>query len=688
MAMPAAPPFDWREPILKRFSPTIRDAVRVSVVADPDQIMADESVVDMIRAAGFDLLVHDDPIAFRYAYETRHRKAWDRGDWTSVVVTMNAPSSDFNLLPYDVLALARADNRMMSFGLADLFPGLAPGIVASLDRAGRDTLARAMAGERTGQMGEGASIDFVLRHVYGVLPEQIREPAGLLRLLLQRHYHERVWPPVVDEHLLRLLRQEHAWQDWPLEDILPDRSAFLAFLQERWPRFLQRAIAPEDQLGEVELAYGWRFQGAGDLPFDAPGVKEVLDNLFTEGLLAPVKFERPEALSAAWMLAGVAASSPSDEAVRYSKLLAAAEEDLPDCDASASVWLVAAQRWAEAVALRWRLRPSVLDPEVGADADALQDRIEAAFADWMDQHFAGLANRSFLPRPVMTHQIAPFLAHRTQADAVGRRRPKQALLVMDGLALDQWVLLREQVAACREWRMEDGALFAWVPTITAVARQAIFAGREPLYFAQSIGGTAKEAQHWQRFWEDHGAGKDEVAYACHGEEPDAAFLQRLHELAEHPRLRILGLVVGTVDRMLHGSVLGTDGLHASVRHWVGGGAFHRLVELLVRNHYEVFVTADHGNVQCTGIGPAATGAVPDEKGSRALVFRDEAKLRQEQVRLAGSRTWPPAGLPEGYFPLLASGRNAFVKRGASVVTHGGIALEEVIVPFARIAAAS
>ena len=60
MAMPAAPPFDWREPILKRFSPTIRDAVRVSVVADPDQIMADESVVDMIRAAGFDLLVHDE----------------------------------------------------------------------------------------------------------------------------------------------------------------------------------------------------------------------------------------------------------------------------------------------------------------------------------------------------------------------------------------------------------------------------------------------------------------------------------------------------------------------------------------------------------------------------------------------------------------------------------------------------
>jgi hypothetical protein len=42
------------------------------------------------------------------------------------------------------------------------------------------------------------------------------------------------------------------------------------------------------------------------------------------------------------------------------------------------------------------------------------------------------------------------------------------------------------------------------------------------------------------------------------------------------------------------------------------------------------------------------------------------------------------GLPEDYLPLLAPGRFAFVSEGEHIVGHGGISLEELVVPFVRI----
>ena len=45
--------------------------------------------------------------------------------------------------------------------------------------------------------------------------------------------------------------------------------------------------------------------------------------------------------------------------------------------------------------------------------------------------------------------------------------------------------------------------------------------------------------------------------------------------------------------------------------------------------------------------------------------------------------WQPVGLPANYFPLVASGRDAFVNPGEVIVGHGGVAIEEVIVPLVK-----
>ena len=200
--------------------------------------------------------------------------------------------------------------------------------------------------------------------------------------------------------------------------------------------------------------------------------------------------------------------------------LDAIEQSLPTDADGYRAWAETAWRWAEWSALRWTLGARALHAKAPAIA-ALVRRVDDAFSRWMLAHYASLHNVSYLPLPVMVHHVPRYLAHGWVAASRGGATTKRvALLVMDGLALSQWTLLRTQLAG-RKHRVSEHALFAWVPTLTSVSRQSIFAGEPPFYFSTSLDTTHKEEAHWRRFWEDRDASRAEVAYICQKkQEPD------------------------------------------------------------------------------------------------------------------------------------------------------------------------
>jgi hypothetical protein len=260
---------------------------------------------------------------------------------------------------------------------------------------------------------------------------------------------------------------------------------------------------------------------------------------------------------------------------------------------------------------------------------------------------------------------------------------KVALVVLDGLALDQWIVLREVLISQRpQWQCHESAVFAWIPTLTSVSRQAVFAGKPPIYYPESIHRTDKEASLWSQFWSDQGLTPMEVAYArslrTHAD------LATVEALVTHPKVRVVGLVVDAVDAIMHGMTLGTAGMHNQVRQWAGEGCLASLLDLLFHHEYTVFLTSDHGNIEAVGCGRPAEGVVADVRGERARVYPDQALRDQVAARFPNATEWPSHGLPEDYLPLLAPGRFAFVREGDRIVGHGGIALEELIVPFIHI----
>ena len=235
----------WRDRILAQFSRDIANVARLTVVADPDELLTEQGVVDGIRQRGFEIVPFEDHVAFRYAYERRFREVWDNGNRTNLVVVLRATRSDITGLPFDLLQQAERDRRILSFSLAELFPSLAPHVLSELDRGELDAVSTAQQLFKPEPMGENATRDFLLRNVFRLDPAQIQSDAELLRALLRRHYSGKVIPKSLDERLIQLLRSAGRWGDWPLDQIVASRANFLEFLQERWPIFLNQTLSAQ-----------------------------------------------------------------------------------------------------------------------------------------------------------------------------------------------------------------------------------------------------------------------------------------------------------------------------------------------------------------------------------------------------------------------------------------------------------
>ena len=677
----SSPSSTWREPILAQFSRDIASVARLTVVADPDELLTEQGIVDGIRQRGFEIVPFEDHVAFRYAYERRFREVWDNGSDTNLVVVLRAARSDISGLPYDLLQQAERDRRLLSFSLAELFPSLAHHVLSELDRGELGAVSAAQQLFKPEPMGENATRDFLLRNVFRLDPTQIQSDAELLRALLRSHYSGKLIPKSLDDRLIHLLRSTGRWHDWPLDQIFSSRAIFLEFLQERWPIFVQDHLNSQaGGLREEPEHYDLRFSGPKVLPFDHDDVRVYVDNLFADGLLTPTNRVSRSLVEGTWMAAGVEGSQSADHTSRFRRLLELLHSNSPTPSSDHHVWVHAAVRWAEIVALRWSL-PGDVASEDKDRFNAAHQLIEQSFYAWMLAHYASLHSLAYLPRPVMVHQIPKYMANRLAAKGP---TGKLAVVVVDGLAMDQWAVVRQEMPHGK-WVTEEFGAFAWVPTLTSVSRQSIFAGDPPFYFSQSIDTTRKEEQHWSRFWEDRGLGNGGAVYACQGTlEDDDVFIAKVVARLGDARCRIAGIVVGTIDQMLHGIVTGTDGMHASVRHWAKRGSLWRLLDALLDRGFEVVVTADHGNVEGIGIGKPNVGVTADERGERVHVFPDTLLRSNTSLKYPGTLEWPSIGLPDDYLALIAPPLRAFIGDGKRTVAHGGICIEEAIVPFVTV----
>jgi hypothetical protein len=166
-------------------------------------------------------------------------------------------------------------------------------------------------------------------------------------------------------------------------------------------------------------------------------------------------------------------------------------------------------------------------------------------------------------------------------------------------------------------------------------------------------------------------------------------LKRTEQLAEledaisKPATKVAGIVVDMIDELVHGAMLGKRGIAGQINTWCETGFVEKLFLLFAKHGYQIYLTADHGNVDAEGIGRLSQGVLSELKGERVRSYRSETLAASVPSEIDAFRFDNP-GLPTDFLPLYARTRGAFVPNGDQIVAHGGISVEELIVPFIKI----
>lgn len=244
------------------------------------------------------------------------------------------------------------------------------------------------------------------------------------------------------------------------------------------------------------------------------------------------------------------------------------------------------------------------------------------------------------------------------------------IIVMDGMSEFDWEIIARSFHGIN---YEQSAAMAMIPTITSLSRQSLLSGKFPQQLILPWS-TSKEEKEFTDCAVQLGYRKEQIGY-YRGYDADVSVL-----------IRCGAIIINDVDDIVHGQKQGRKGMYHDISLLAESGKLAGLVKRLLKQGFDVYISADHGNTACVGQGKLMKlGVETETKSHRMLVlqkFADKDQMRQKYDLI----DFPKYYLDKSYDYLICKAGKSFDAAGEKVMTHGGVTLDEVVVPFIKIKA--
>lgn len=628
-------------------------------VADGDGLFRNDAVDRLLGERGAEVLLYDEPMAFRYRYEHQIRPRLESANPGCHVIVLNPGPDGFHRLPADLYDSC----RRLEVTLGDLFPSLSRKVLVELEPTVLGKLWEKRDQLPSKPVSDQETADVVLRIGYRIEATFIDCFQDLVHILIDLHFSGRRLPDILAWRVGQVVGSADI-HPGDLQRIVRSPAEFWRFLQYEWERW----VTPGGIGGVKELVFP-------EVDFVEDRVRVWVDNLFLEGVLEPVSADRAKrTLPQPWCRVGVAQEPSRSDPAELVKQRKHLVEAIPGEGADYKDWLKFAQGYSAHVAATFSAEPAAADAGgFWRDLWAPMDERFQAFAKTRMESLASLPPT----RPVLAHHIPRFLARRVKAER------KVALMVLDGLSLAQWKIVRRELEKeLEDVLVSDDACFTMVPSVTHVCRQSIFGGELPVFFETTIERTDLDPKRWKSFW-DSSCGRL-VRCAHHNVDGGDADLESILASLDGSN-RAVGVTIRMPDEIVHGATMGWRGIVEQLKLWVQGGFLRELIQATLKAGFELFLTSDHGNIEAIGEGSPSQGVLVDRSGQRVRVYKDETILKSTESEL-GARAfrWDGKLLPASFMPLIHKGRGAFTQSGQTLVCHGGASLDELVIPFIEI----
>lgn len=264
---------------------------------------------------------------------------------------------------------------------------------------------------------------------------------------------------------------------------------------------------------------------------------------------------------------------------------------------------------------------------------------------------------------------SPVLVSRIM-EYVHDRSKKLALIVMDGMSQFDWEIIQESFSGIK---YQKSNAYAMIPTTTSVSRQCLLSNKYPKQLLSP--------------WTQSQEKKEFIECAQHlGYLPNQISYSRGYDASFSSSVSCAAIIINDVDDMVHGQKQGRIGMLNDISVLAKEGKLRLLTDCLIKQGFDVYITADHGNTQCTGMGKlVGTGVDVETKSRRMIVLKDFAD-KQGMIEKYDLMEYPGYYLDKSYDYLICKSDRSFDASGSIVMNHGGITIDEVIVPFISIKA--
>ena len=359
------------------------------------------------------------------------------------------------------------------------------------------------------------------------------------------------------------------------------------------------------------------------------------------------------------------------------------------------------QDWAEYYKkiLNWEIKfDKVFDNDF---ADLLQNQKEEAniqFAKFIENNYEDWLNSN--DKPLMNHTL---FKEKIKPEV---EKGKTLLLVIDNLRYDQWKVIEPLFTKFYNKVSED-YLYSILPTATQYARNAFFAGLLP---------SEIEKKYPDKWFNDNEEGnKNEFEHDFLRDQMKRLGLQAktskyikilnsdfeqktLDDFGQYKNHDLLVIVYNFIDILSHAKtdnvivdqLIRDDKTFRSLTlNWFENSSLIKIIKTAAENNYRLVITTDHGMIYVKKpsrvVGDRETSTNIRYKTGRSLTYEDRdvwAIANPEKLFLPkGNVSSKYIFAKNNFFFAYPKNYNHFVNYYKDTYQHGGISLEEIIIPF-------
>ena len=322
-------------------------------------------------------------------------------------------------------------------------------------------------------------------------------------------------------------------------------------------------------------------------------------------------------------------------------------------------WQIIAQRWG---------RLECLHPAEMVECESywqLDCEISQRFHDFINQEYDHLFFSSYKDGPVTINQTMSYLGT--------LENERIALLCFDGMGFPEWFGLKEYLWSNKLRDFRESAIFALIPTLTISSRTSLFTGEvfldkmgsESSGFVKAVDNLFPNGRSTTKQLFKNTDGKWNRNYLGYN---------------------VLGIIFDIIDNVGHKSILfsrSKKNMHQQLRELYGQTQIALTISNLLSEGYRVFITSDHGCIWCYGNGIRADKYLVEERALRVLVYPNR-KLAEEFATNNNLILLEDKGILGDKILVLPRGREMFTSKDKISISHGGIHIEEVVIPFVEV----